>query len=242
MLIDPSHAHARVSKRSASTVMGSQPDREEQDQAFLLNAAIVPEGLYTVSPQIVQPSSFHTQYDLVGNEARASQAPSSNSVVMPTWLISPQKMTCPFSTQNTTWSGFVPVIFWPVNSAPLGLRRIGNFINLVVVWVLFGKSRRGLLSLLWSRYAAEKFEYTCGYLEDFYDNYKLLSGLKSHWERKDIIPCRLDEYLYCLANAQPPPVRLLLPLLVQIWSPRINPQPKSLGYLRVVCRLQLFLP
>ncbi|MCJ1342322.1 hypothetical protein MMC31_000504 [Peltigera leucophlebia] len=29
-----------------------------------------------MSPQIVRPSSFRTRYDLVGNEARASQAPS----------------------------------------------------------------------------------------------------------------------------------------------------------------------
>lgn len=56
--------------------MGSQPSLEERDQAFLMNAAIAPEELYTVSPQIVEPSSFRTRYDLVGNEARASQASS----------------------------------------------------------------------------------------------------------------------------------------------------------------------
>ena len=56
--------------------MGSQPSLEERDQAFLMNAAIAPEELYTVSPQIVEPSSFRTRYDLVGNEARASQSSS----------------------------------------------------------------------------------------------------------------------------------------------------------------------
>ena len=44
--------------------MGSQPNLEERDQAFLMN------------PQIVEPSPFRTRYDLVGNEARASQASS----------------------------------------------------------------------------------------------------------------------------------------------------------------------
>ena len=78
MLIDPSHAHARVSKRSASTVTGSQPSLEERDQAFLMNAAIAPEELYIVSHQIMEPSSFRTRYDHAGNEARASQ-PSSCS-------------------------------------------------------------------------------------------------------------------------------------------------------------------
>lgn len=59
--------------------MGSQSSLEERDQAFLMNAAIAPEELYAVSPQIVEPSSFRTQYDLDGNEARASQAPSSST-------------------------------------------------------------------------------------------------------------------------------------------------------------------
>lgn len=56
--------------------MGSQPSLKERDQAFLMNTAIAPEELYTVSPQIVEPSSFRTRYDLVGNETRASQASS----------------------------------------------------------------------------------------------------------------------------------------------------------------------
>lgn len=56
--------------------MDSQPDLDEREQDFPMNAIIVPERLHTVSLQIVQPSSFLTQYEHVGNEARASQDPS----------------------------------------------------------------------------------------------------------------------------------------------------------------------
>lgn len=76
MLVDPSHAHARISQHSESTVMGSQPTFEERDDAFLVNPAIAPEELHTASPQVVEQSSFRTAYDLVGNQARVSQTPS----------------------------------------------------------------------------------------------------------------------------------------------------------------------
>lgn len=76
MLVDPSHAHARISQHSESTVMGSQPTFEERDHAFLVNPAIAPEELHTASPQVVEQSSFRTAYDLVGNQARVSQTPS----------------------------------------------------------------------------------------------------------------------------------------------------------------------
>ena len=76
MLVDPSHAHARISQHSESTVMGSQRTFEERDHAFLVNPAIAPEELHTASPQVVEQSSFRTAYDLVGNQARVSQTPS----------------------------------------------------------------------------------------------------------------------------------------------------------------------
>lgn len=76
MLVNPSYAYARVSQRSESTAMDSQPTFEERNHAFLVNPAIVPQELYTASPQIAEPPSFRITYDLVGNQARASQAPS----------------------------------------------------------------------------------------------------------------------------------------------------------------------
>lgn len=79
MLVDPSHAHARVSKRSENAVMGSQPTLKERDNAFLVNAAIAFEDLYTAGPQIAESSSFRTTDDLVGNQARASEVPSDST-------------------------------------------------------------------------------------------------------------------------------------------------------------------
>lgn len=76
MLVNPYHAHARISQPSESTDMGSQPTFEERDHAFLVNPAIAPEELHTASPQVVEQSSFRTAYDLVGNLAPVSQAPS----------------------------------------------------------------------------------------------------------------------------------------------------------------------
>lgn len=75
MRVDPSHAHARVSQRSESTAKGSQPPLEERDKAFPMNAAIAPEGLHTTG---VESASFLTRYDIVGNEARTSQALSDS--------------------------------------------------------------------------------------------------------------------------------------------------------------------
>lgn len=76
MRANPSYTHARVSQRSESTVMFSQPTFEEREHAFLVNPAIAPGALYTVSSEIAEPSSLRTTYDLVGNQARAHQAPS----------------------------------------------------------------------------------------------------------------------------------------------------------------------
>lgn len=75
MLVNPSYAHARVSQRSESTGMFSQPTFGEREHAFLVNPAIAPGKLYTVSPEIAEPPSLRNTYDLVGNQARAHQAP-----------------------------------------------------------------------------------------------------------------------------------------------------------------------
>lgn len=88
MLIDLSHAHARVSQRLENAVMGSQPTFEEKENAFLVvnaanaflvNAAIASQELYTAGPQIAEPSSFRTTDDPVGNQARASEVPSGST-------------------------------------------------------------------------------------------------------------------------------------------------------------------
>lgn len=76
---DPSHAHARVSQGTENAVMSSQPTLEERDHAFLGNTAIASEALYTTGPQIAQPPSFRTTYDLAGNQVRASEAPSGST-------------------------------------------------------------------------------------------------------------------------------------------------------------------
>lgn len=75
MLVDLSHAHARVSQRLENAVMGSQPTFEERDNAVLVNAAIASEELYTAGPQIAELSSFRTTDDPVGHQARASEVP-----------------------------------------------------------------------------------------------------------------------------------------------------------------------
>lgn len=75
MLVDPSHAHARISQRSESTVMSSQPTFEERDHASLVNPAIAPEELHTVSPQNMELSSFRTACDFTGGQAHVSQDP-----------------------------------------------------------------------------------------------------------------------------------------------------------------------
>lgn len=80
MLVDPSHAHARISQRTENTVKGSQPTFEETDHAFLVNLAITPKELHTASPQNVELSSFRTAYDFVGSQARVSQAPSCSTL------------------------------------------------------------------------------------------------------------------------------------------------------------------
>lgn len=43
-----------------------------------MNAAIAPEDLYTTGPQIAEPTSFRTAYELAGNLARPSEAPSGS--------------------------------------------------------------------------------------------------------------------------------------------------------------------